>query len=273
MACNCNPTIVPPINPCNGCLQVNGMLVGCSTGPLPCGETTTIDLAANNNLAVCTGVPVWSIKSYDPLAFINVTLSQLGILSFDTTDYYKNEKEFIIIYQVDCPNSILRAQGEIKVCFKNPCPSTCKDCNPCSGNCIEANDSPVDALISNTDCPVITNNFDLKTVSSYSDCGTIITYDFIYPATIFANVTEALGIISFTVLDAAISGATYDIRYTMTCSDFKIKKIGVLHVLVKNLCHDVVCATGFVCELCSGTCVAIPPEISLNNFNHQIGLS
>ena len=271
--CNCNVTVVPPVSPCSGCLQVNDILVGCSDGPLPCGTTVQIDLGAKNDLTACTGIRVWSVKYFDPKAFTNVSITQAGVITFDTLPYYKQGKDFSIIYDVDCPGSILRADGEIKVCFKNPCAPTCKQCNPCTGNCITGGNGNTNATITSTGCPDIINNFDLKTISSYVDGGTGITYQLNYSPLIFANLTELNGVISFKVLPAAISGATYIINYVMICPDFEIKVNGTLTVLVKTLCHDVVCGAGLVCDECTGLCVAIPPEIAVDpGFVHEISI-
>lgn len=263
--CHCNVTVVPPVAPCSGCLLVNDILIGCADGPLPCGTTVQVDLAANNTLTACTGIPVWSIKYFDPIAFTNVSITQAGIITFDTTNIYKAGKEFLIIYQVDCPGSLLRAEGDIKVCFKNPCTSpTCKNCNPCTGNCITGENGDTNATITSAGCPDVINNFDLKTISSYADCGTGITYELTYSPLIFGTITELNGVLTFKVLPAAVSGTTYIIYYEMTCPDFQIKVSGSLTVLVKTLCHDVVCIAGQICDECTGLCIPIPPEIAVD---------
>lgn len=266
MPCNCSVTVVPPVNPCSGCLQVNGATMSCANGPSPCGGvngTGQIDLGAINTLTVCTGVPVWRIKSFDTNAFTSVTITQAGILDFVTSNWFVYGKEFIIVYEVDCPGQIHRAEAEVKICFNNPCGPVCRQCNPCTGACIFANDANTNATISSTGCPIVSNMFDLKTISAYSDCGLSISYSLVYPATVFTNVVEVGGVLTFQVLPAAVSGATYDIKYTMTCNDFGISKTGVLKVLVKTLCHDIVCGPFEVCDLCTGICNAIPDEISV----------
>lgn len=270
--CHCNVTVVPPVAPCSGCLLVNDILVGCADGPLPCGTTVQIDLAANNTLTACTGVPVWSIKYFDSIAFTNVTLDQNGILTFDTTNFYKAGKDFLIRYEVDCPNSILRGEGDVKVCFKNPCDPTCKNCNPCTSNCITGENGNTEATITSAGCPDTINNFDLKTISSYADCGTGITYELTYSHLIF-ELTELNGVLSFKVLPAAVSGTTYIIYYKMVCPDFQITVTGSLTVLVKTLCHDVVCAPGQVCDKCTGLCIPIVPEIAVDpGGNNEISI-
>lgn len=275
MSCYCFTTVIPPANPCSGCLQVNGLRVGCADGPEPCGNTVQINLAEKNDLTICTGVPVWSLKYWDPIAFTNVTLNQSGLLSFDTTNYYKHGKEFRITYEVDCPNSIHRAEADIWVCFKNPCDDGCTDCNPCTGNCLSASDGTANGIITSEGCPEVVNSFDLKTISTYTDCGTGITYDLTYPETIFTNVSVTNGVISYTVLAAAVSGATYTIQYKMTCPDFAFTQTATLTVTVKTKCHDVECAEGEVCDLCTGLCGPIPPEIGIGGAgnNPQLTIS
>lgn len=263
MSCFCKVTVVPPANPCSGCLQVNDILVGCADGPSPCGQTVQIDLADKNDLSICTTTPVWSLKHYDTLAFTNVSLTQAGLLSFDTTDYYEEGKDFILRYEVDCPNSIFRAEGTIKVCMKNPCPPGCKKCNPCTEACLGASNGETDAIITSEGCPPVTNTFDLKTISTFTDCGTGVEYELVYSELIFSNVTILNGVISYRVLPAAVSGASYTIQYTMTCPDFQYKKTAMLTVTVKTKCHDVVCPDGEQCDECTGTCGPIPPEIGV----------
>lgn len=266
MPCGCNPIVTPPVNPCAGCLVVNNVTIACSDGPDPCGGangTGQIDLGALNDLTVCSGIPVWSIKSYDSNAFTSVTITPAGILDFVTANWYENGKEYEIVYEVDCPEQVHRAEGIVKICFNNPCGPICKECNPCNGNCLYANDGATNATITPETCPAVGNVFDLKTISSYTDCGTNITYDLVYPTTIFANVSEALGVISFEVLPAAVSGATYNIVYTMTCLDFGIQKTGTLTVTTTTLCHGVVCGAFEACDPCTGICNVIPDEISI----------
>lgn len=275
MSCFCKVTVVPPKNPCSGCLQVNDILVGCADGPPPCGETVQIDLGAKNDLTACTGTPVWSVKYYDPLAFTNVSITQQGIITFDTTDYYKEGQDFIIRYEVDCPNSIFRAEGTIKVCMKHPCPDGCKDCNPCTEACLYANNGEANATITSEGCSDVVNSFDLKTISSYADCGTGVTYDLTYSELIFSDVEVVDGVISFVVLPAAVSGATYVILYKMTCPDFGYQKTASLTVTVKTKCHDVVCAEGEQCDECTGLCGPIPPEVGIGGAGsgHNLTIS
>lgn len=276
MSCFCKVTVVPPKNPCSDCLQVNDVLVGCADGPPPCGEIPVqIDLGAINDLTACTGTPVWSIKDYDELAFTNVEITQDGIITFETTNYYKEGKDFIIRYQVDCPGSIFRAEAEIKVCMKNPCPDGCKDCNPCTAACFYANNGEANATITSEGCSNVVNSFDLKTISSYADCGTGVTYDLTYSELIFSDVEVVDGVISFVVLPAAVSGATYVILYKMTCPDFGYQKTASLTVTVKTKCHDVVCAEGEQCDECTGLCGPIPPEVGIGGAGsgHNLTIS
>lgn len=265
MGCKCKTTIIPKKPDCSGCLVVNDLLVGCSDGPYPCGiDLMSIDLGEKNDLTACTGTPVWTIKSYDIKGLKDVSLSQSGILQFKTKNYYK-DKDFLIIYQVDCPNSNLRAEGVIKICMKDPCTNGCDQCNPCSGNCITSDDASIIATITNTGCVSVNNTFDLKTITSYSDCGTNITYNLTYLNTIFDNVSVTNGVLSFTIKNEAVSGGIYDIKYDMICPDYDIKVSGIIHVETRSKCYGVSCSSTENCNLCTGLCEPIGNEVEINS--------
>lgn len=141
MACRCSSVTVivdPGPKTCSGCLKAVSLRVGCDGGPLPCGNTQEIDLAEYNDTTACDGCDaIYTVHSYDTAAFASVTITSAGLLEYETTDLYERYKEYDIIYDIDCPCSILSASGRIKVCMKHPCDHCDSDevCNPCTGDC------------------------------------------------------------------------------------------------------------------------------------------
>ena len=144
MACGCigNPVVV--VNPtCEDCLKIVSLRYACADGPAPCGgsEGTLVeDLALLNEVTACDcGTAIYSIDSYDTDAFSSVTITSGGVLTAVTTSNFINKKEYLIVYKVDCPCSILSGTGNIYVCMKNLCVgSDCASgeyCDQCDGLC------------------------------------------------------------------------------------------------------------------------------------------
>jgi len=260
--CDCRPVIIdPPRKKCDNCLQAANILLGCADGPEPCGQHVTLDLTEYNDTSVCNTSVLWKVKRYNVLAFENVTISSSGILDFDTKSYYRHREEFEIVYEIDCQGSLFRSEGIVKVCMKNPCSNGCKDCNPCTSDCLGTDNADINATITGDGCPQIIHTLDLKSISTYAACGTGYNYTVIYPKTVFSNVTVIDGIVSFSVLPAAISGKKYTVKYKMHCPEFNIKKSGEFYVTVKSKCHDVICGNEQTCDECTGGCVDNQPEI------------
>ena len=148
MPCGCIPIIVDPPNPSTNCLIARDLRFRCDQGPDPCGGvdgTLTVDLAQYNDVTACTGVVTYSLDSFDAVGLQNVTVSAAGVVSAETTNVFKDHKEYKIQYRVKCSNSILSSIGIIYVCMRNPCgicpPNT--SCNPCTGLC----DAPPDEIL------------------------------------------------------------------------------------------------------------------------------
>lgn len=144
MACRCNSVTVivdPGPKTCSGCLKAVSLRIGCDGGPLPCGGdpgTQEIDLSEYNNITACSECDaIYIIKSYDTDAFVSVTITEAGLLEYETSENYTRYEEYEIIYEIDCPCSILSASGRVRVCMKHPCGSCDSDevCNPCTGDC------------------------------------------------------------------------------------------------------------------------------------------
>jgi|WetSurMetagenome_2_1015567.scaffolds.fasta_scaffold89354_2 hypothetical protein len=148
MACGCigKPIVITDPN-CEDCLKIVSLRYACANGPAPCGgdEGTLVeDLSLLNDVDACDcgEDAVYSIVSYDTDAFESVTITSGGVLTAITTDNFVSKKEYLIVYKVDCPCSILSATGNIYVCMENLCAGkTCDDgeyCDQCDGLCKES---------------------------------------------------------------------------------------------------------------------------------------
>lgn len=147
MACNCigKPIVVTDPS-CEDCLKIVSLRYPCANGPAPCGgsEGTLVeDLSLLNDVDACDcGTAVYSIVSYDEEGFDSVSITSGGVLTAITSDSFTNKKEYLIVYKVDCPCSILSGTGNIYVCMENLCAGkTCdsgKYCDQCDGLCKES---------------------------------------------------------------------------------------------------------------------------------------
>lgn len=144
MACGCTGTPIVITDPtCEDCLKLVSIRYACADGPAPCGgsEGTLVeDLSLLNDVEACDcGDAVYSILSYDTEAFSSVTITSDGVLTAVTTSNFTKKKEYLIVYKVDCPCSILSGTGNIYVCMKDLCAgNNCASgeyCDQCDGIC------------------------------------------------------------------------------------------------------------------------------------------
>ena len=63
--------------------------------------------------------------------------------------------------------------------------------------------------------------------------------------------------LTFTTTNAANAGDKIKIRIKATCCD--LGDYGEITIFIKDLCDCTVCESGFVCNKCTGTCIAVPP--------------
>lgn len=139
MSCGCKPTIISTPKPCNqDCIRISTTRIGCDDGPT-CGETVEVDLSE-----FVVGPPgstlTYSLNKTSYEGFNSVTLSGIGLLSFEKNDIFVANKEFVISFKVEQDGSILSDIGYIYICAKDLCKGviipTGQQCNSCDGTLI-----------------------------------------------------------------------------------------------------------------------------------------
>lgn len=137
--------------------------------------------------------------------------------------------------------------------------------SPCNGYCIYAPDLLVDTA---TACePVV----DVDMTATVTVCGdNTVTYTII-PGSLknIASATISASTLSF--IPENNDYATGELKYKIQCG--RLSKVGKLIVVYKNECVGVACDEYETCDKCTGDCIPIPPEVSINNDGPSISIS
>lgn len=136
MGCGCIPTVINTAPLCDeNCIRISTTRIGCDDGPT-CGETVEVDLSK-----FVVGPPgstlTYSLNKTSYEGFNSVTLSSVGLLSFEKNDIFVTNKEFVISFKVKQDGSILSDIGYIYICTKDLCKGVSvpegQVCDPCDG--------------------------------------------------------------------------------------------------------------------------------------------
>lgn len=259
MACGCRPSIYnpQPVNPCEDCLIVNSLIIGCDDAPNPCGDSFTINLADYNDLSACKDcVPTYSLISAESPG-VSASINAAGVLTVTTGAWFEYNKLWKVTYKVDCPCSILSATATVYVCMKNPCTSGCFDnCNPCDGSCLVTPDITVNAASSLAACGDDID-IDITTGFTLAACDTgSVEYEVVSYSSAFTSATiNASGILSLVSSNGAVPNNYYPVVVKVKCPAYGIDNLVTVSVGIKDLCEGVVCGDGTVCEKCTGNCI------------------
>lgn len=266
MACNCgNPTVVPTTPKCKDCLVAKSFRWGCDDSPAPCGITATLDLAEyNTDNSVCKCATKYSIVRYDKKAFTNVSVTELGVLTYTTTDDFTKLKEYEIVYKLDCPCSPQSASGTIYICKKDLCKGLCADgdCNQCNGECLIASDQIIEKSVSPLSTCSGTGTINIADDSTFNGCGSNIpTYSIVATTDGLIDVTISnSGIITFSKIGTIESDQ--EIHYRIMCG--QLKAIGSVVIQIKDLCEGIAVPNGQYCDKCDGTLKNITSNIQIS---------
>lgn len=152
--CSCSPcdgcSSTTPSCPSGTCLRVASLIIHSNNSILPCGSSTTVDIAASSDFTDCDGTISWYILTpaqggYDSDAFTSVSISSAGVLSFTTTNVIQLNTFYTFIGKVVCSDGVLSQYFTVKFAVKNACLGiVCPEgevCDPCDGTCGAAVDS------------------------------------------------------------------------------------------------------------------------------------
>lgn len=257
---------IPP-NPCEGCLQVHGIKVLCSDGPLPCSVDNTVDTSLVNDVSECDcGEAVeYSIVSFDDVGLANVSIDSNGVISFDTTDYYEYRREYKIVYKVNCPCNLLSATGTVYICMKNPCDdSGINGCHPCDGTLITVNDFTKDANYIAAGCTAqdVTVSLDSNDYSACDLGDSEVSLS--YSDSIFKDVRIVGNSVVFKLTTDAKVGFKYKLQYLVECPSYGVSKVGEIIVTVVDPCVGAGCTDSQECDPCTGDCVDNTYDLEIN---------
>lgn len=266
MACNCIPRVVPTTpTSCTDCIIAKSLRFGCDDAPDPCGETVVLDLSDYNVTSACKNCSVqYQIKSYDPKGFSSVSITSGGTLTYTTSDDFEKGKEYIIEYKVICPCStpILSSTGKVYVCKKDLCktaPSKAA-CDNCTGIYVKANDSIITAVNSALSKCAGTVSYNLSTLVQ-ENASVPITYSLISATSGLTSVTINT---NTGLLSASKLGEGYEPqKIVWSATDGTVTSFATLTIEIKNLCANVLCAEGYVCDECEGECVSADVDLEI----------
>ena len=133
----------------------------------------------------------------------------------------------------------------------------CKECIPCTSDCPKPScegclsiSQPI-VLPSSGVAPCGDTGF---VTIEYAGCDSEPTFTVLSHDSELTNVSFTDNNLMFESTADAVAGQYYKIRYKATCADTGYEAQGVAHIGITDLCAEVTCPSGQVCNPCDGTC-------------------